>query len=227
MRSERVMQTKEKIKHEIYMELYRLAEPSADFDAIDKSEKNFFMKYYLPWAKQSGTVKNICVKYDLPAYEHKNLMREVYQEFAPTSDKNVWMKVTGDEPEKKSGKRIRINKHPFKKPLQKELCDHITVAKTNTTVKSPSGNVVIQKKDVGTWVKKEMHGVKQVEQQIDKLLGIKPKEKLCDQATKNIMSSHDLKYIALLKIYDLIEILRKMDKEDVEDLKSRIHEMLK
>jgi hypothetical protein len=217
------MQTKEKIKHEIYMELYRLAEPSADFDAIDKSEKNFFMKYYLHWAKQSGTVKNICVKYDLPAYEHKNLMREVYQEFAPTSDKNVWMKVTDDEPEKKSGKRIRINKHPFKEPISKEFDDHQTVVKTNTIVKSPSGNVVIQMKD----------SVKQVEQQIDKLLGIKPKSSSLQvkenlpEPKKSIMSSHDLKYIALLKIYDLIEILRKMDKEDVEDLKSRIHEMLK
>lgn len=94
------MQSDEKlweICKEIYREMFKNANPSADFDGLVKSgkakEKDFFMKYYLPVERQTEIVDRICNDHKIRGYDKRKISHEVHLGSSPNSSKKTWKKA--------------------------------------------------------------------------------------------------------------------------------------
>jgi len=91
------MQSDEKlweICKEIYRELFKESNPSADFDLLVKSgkskEKDFFMKYYLSIERQKEIVDEICKKHKLTRHDEGKVSITVNLGSAPNSCERTW-----------------------------------------------------------------------------------------------------------------------------------------
>jgi len=91
------MQSDEKlweICKEIYRELFKEANPSADFDELVKSgkskEKDFFMKYYLPIERQKEIVDEICKKHKLTGHNKRKVSTTIHLGSSPNSCERTW-----------------------------------------------------------------------------------------------------------------------------------------
>jgi len=82
---------------EIYREMFKHANPSADFDELIKSgkskEKDFFMKYYLPIERQVEIVDRICNDHKIHGYNKRKISHEVYLGSSPNSSEKTWRKA--------------------------------------------------------------------------------------------------------------------------------------
>jgi len=76
---------------EIYREMYKQADPPADFDKLIKSgetkNRQWFMNYYLPMEKQEEITANICKKHKLTKQEIMRVYYTVFLGASPTSVK--------------------------------------------------------------------------------------------------------------------------------------------
>ena len=76
---------------EIYRQMYREAEPSADLDELIKSGEtknpNWFLKYYLPIKRQEEIIDFYCRKYNCNKHERDMISVEVYLGSAPNGYK--------------------------------------------------------------------------------------------------------------------------------------------
>jgi len=83
-----------KICKEIYREMFKRAEPKADFDVIldsvEGQEKEFFMKYFLESEKQEKIIDSICKKHKLKFWERRKVDVEVYLGCSPNTSKKTW-----------------------------------------------------------------------------------------------------------------------------------------
>ncbi|GAG00238.1 unnamed protein product [marine sediment metagenome] len=91
------MQSDEKlweICKEIYREMFKDANPSADFDELIKSckakEKDFFLKYYLPIERQVEIVDRICDDHKIRGYDKRKISHEVHFGCSPNSSEKTW-----------------------------------------------------------------------------------------------------------------------------------------
>ena len=86
------------ICNEIYQELFKQAEPSADFDTMiqtgETKKADFFMRYYLPEKKQNEIIDTICKKHRLTTYHARKIRIEINLGCSPNSCKETWEKLT-------------------------------------------------------------------------------------------------------------------------------------
>lgn len=68
---------------EIYREMYQEASPHADFDQLDKTKTDWFMKFYLSEEKQIEIVERILEKHKCRKYDRDSIRNEVYLGCAP------------------------------------------------------------------------------------------------------------------------------------------------
>ena len=82
---------------EIYREMFKHANPSADFDVLIKSgkakEKDFFMKYYLPIEIQVEIIDRICNDHKIRGYDKRKISHEVHLGSSPNSSEKTWKEV--------------------------------------------------------------------------------------------------------------------------------------
>ena len=75
----------------IYRQVYKEAEPSADFDELLKTEEvskeNWFMKYYLPQERQEEKFNEFCEKKKCSQCEKKKISFEVWLGSLPSGVK--------------------------------------------------------------------------------------------------------------------------------------------
>jgi len=73
---------------EIYRQMYKEAEPSADFDELMKSgetkKRQWFMKYYLDKERQEEIFESICKKHRITEKEREKLSFEIWLGVAPS-----------------------------------------------------------------------------------------------------------------------------------------------
>ena len=81
-----------RICEDIYRQLYKEAEPSADFDELIKSEEvskeNWFMNYFLEEDREVEIIESLLKKHKCTPVERKKIRMEVYLGCAPSSVKN-------------------------------------------------------------------------------------------------------------------------------------------
>lgn len=87
---------------EIYRELFRRAEPKADFDKMVKSgeakQPEFFMRYYMPDYEQQAVIDEIVKQHKLSAYDIKSINTTVHLGCSPNTCLKTWKEhiKTGD-----------------------------------------------------------------------------------------------------------------------------------
>ena len=73
----------------IYRQMYKEANPSADFDELMKSgktlEENWFMNYHLSGDRQAEIIKEWCDKHKCNKREREKISTTIYLGSAPTS----------------------------------------------------------------------------------------------------------------------------------------------
>jgi hypothetical protein len=88
----------DKVLLDIYQELYKNAEPSADFSKMIETEEvtedRFFMKYYLDDETQSKIIDEVLKKHKVPDYYKKRFITTVILGSSPTSSKEAWIQNT-------------------------------------------------------------------------------------------------------------------------------------
>jgi len=76
---------------EIYRELYKEAEPSADFDKLVESgevgKRDWFMNYYLPMRRQGEIFDAVVKKYKCNKHEKNKISMEIWLGAAPSGVK--------------------------------------------------------------------------------------------------------------------------------------------
>lgn len=150
---------KDKVIEEIYKGMYNITEPKADWNTINKNEKEFYMKYYLSDKEQANVIKFVCDKYELPLSEMKIISREIFTQYAPNGDYEAWQKAIGQEKEAPKRKLkftlspkekdvdiledldVQINKAIDKiaKPIEK-----IITPTPSTVVKTPPASMAVK-----------------------------------------------------------------------------------
>lgn len=89
------------ILKEIYIELFRQAEPSADFNKLIKSgetkKPNFFMIYYMPQSKQDSIIEGIFRRYRLNKLERTIMKGEIDLGCSPNSCKETWLEYRNEK----------------------------------------------------------------------------------------------------------------------------------
>lgn len=79
---------------EIYHEMFKNSNPSADFNEIiisgKSKEKDFFMKYYLHIDKQVEIVDDICKKHKITGYDKRKVSTTVHLGCSPNSSEKTW-----------------------------------------------------------------------------------------------------------------------------------------
>jgi len=82
------------VLYEIYNELFKQAEPSADFDKMRESgeakKPNFFMYYYLSNSRQNKIMGDICRKHHLNRFERDAVKGEANLGCSPNSCERTW-----------------------------------------------------------------------------------------------------------------------------------------
>jgi len=75
----------------VYRELYKSAQPPADFDKLilsgEACQDNFYLNYYLPNDKFVDIVEKILKRYKLSPRERRKVEFEIYLGASPTSRK--------------------------------------------------------------------------------------------------------------------------------------------
>ena len=76
---------------QVYRQMYKEADPPADFDQLIESgeaaKPDWFMNYYLPEERQIDIVADICAEHHCSRYERQKISAEVFLGSAPTSVK--------------------------------------------------------------------------------------------------------------------------------------------
>lgn len=85
----------------IYTELYKKAEPSADFNKLKKtklnpehnpSDQKPFLDYYLDQDKQDQTIEKHLKQHNLNKLEKRKIRTEIHLGAAPAGSKKAWRK---------------------------------------------------------------------------------------------------------------------------------------
>jgi len=69
---------------EIYKELYQEAEPHADFNQLEKTKPDWFMKFYLAEERQIEIIERILKEKRCNKYDRQCIRNEVYLGCAPS-----------------------------------------------------------------------------------------------------------------------------------------------
>ena len=79
---------------EIYRQMYKEANPSANFDELIKvgetKKPDWFMKYYLPMERQEEILNEICKKHKCSKLERHQISKEIFLGCSPNSCKESW-----------------------------------------------------------------------------------------------------------------------------------------
>lgn len=82
------------IAMEIYIELFKQAEPSADFIELEKSgftkKKGWFSLFYMPQEKQEKIMNKIMSNHTLNRLDKRAIRREINTGCSPNTCRNTW-----------------------------------------------------------------------------------------------------------------------------------------
>jgi len=74
----------DKICAEIIKELYLHAEPSVDYDIIDKSNDTYFLNHCISIAEEEEIINKVLAKYKLPKHQMQAIIMNVRMGDSPT-----------------------------------------------------------------------------------------------------------------------------------------------
>jgi hypothetical protein len=89
----------DKVLLDIYQELYKNAEPSADFSKMmetgEVTEEKFFLKYYLDDDSQMKIINEVLKKHKITdEYYKRKFLQSIILGSSPTSSKRAWIQNT-------------------------------------------------------------------------------------------------------------------------------------
>ncbi len=90
---------------EIYRQMFKEANPSADFDKLmmtgESKKDQFFMKYYLSSDRQDEIIEEILKTHKLRNWEKQKIRFEVHLGCSPNTSEKTWKEILNAENEKR------------------------------------------------------------------------------------------------------------------------------